>query len=182
MCYYFLQFSKLTQTMAEDYDALCLKSPPKDDVLNAKISCSKRDQVDFLVSAKQERGIVLAVSAVKWSYPARASLFHLQNLEKESKKQKQQTSVRCFLIDQEKDRLFCKQHSVMVGIPTLQAWHESEPIYFARNGLSTSQIVHGPFNHDQYLRIIKLINRAIKGAEKSQQPLQEIDVDFLDGK
>ncbi len=165
--------------MAEDYDQLCLKSPPKDDVLTAQIQCSQREHVEFIVSAKQERGIVIAVSAVKWSYPARASLWHLQGLERKSKLM-QSMNVKPFLIDQELDRTFCKQHGIMVGVPVLQAWYQSDPLFFSRTGRKTKQIVHGPFNFEQYQKLIKHINRAINIATKTQSPLQPIDVDFLD--
>ena len=165
--------------MAEDYGVLCLKSPPKDDVLNAKIPCAKRDHVDFIVTAKQERGIVIAVSAVKWSYPARASLWHLQSLGKKNKLL-QSMNVKPFLIDQDADRSFCKLHGIMVGVPVLQAWFQSDTLFFSRTGWKTQEIVHGPFNYEQYLKLIKQINRAINLSTKTQSPLQPIDVDFLD--
>ena len=164
----------------EEYESLCLSAPPKDKVLDANIPVSKRDHVDFIVSAKQERGIVITVSAVKWSYPGKSSIYHLYMLEKEGKLQS--LNVKPFIIDQEKDRLFCKQNQIMVGIPTLQAWYQYEPIYFNRTGWKSSNIVCGPFNYDQYLKMIKLINRAIQHAQKAQSALSEIDVDFLDDK
>ena len=162
----------------EEYSALCLSSGPVDSVLDASIPVSKRDHVDFIVTAKQERGIVICVSGVKWSYPAKSSLYHLYILEKEGKLQS--LNVKPFLIDQDKDRQFCKQNNIMTGIPTLQSWYQSEVIYFTRNGWKTSNIVCGPFNYDQYLKLIKLIERAIRHAQKTQSALKEIDVDFLD--
>eukprot|EP00483_Globobulimina_turgida_P004650 UN04659 len=164
----------------EEYEHLCLRVPPKDEVFDTNIPVSKREHVDFILSAKQELGIVITVSGVKWSYPGRSSMYHLYILEKEGKLKSMNVSP--FLIDQEKDRIFCKQNGIMVGVPTLQSWFQSEPIYFTRNGWKTSNIVCGPFNYDEYLKIIKLINRAINNAQKTQSQLKEIDVDFLDDK
>ena len=167
--------------MDAQYEGLALKKPPKDDVLDANITLSTRDHIDFVIDKKQERGIVLAVSAIKWSYPGRASLYHLNNLEKELKDgNMSKYDAKTFCIDQEKDRPFCKQHGIMVGVPTLECWFQSEPIYFQRNGWKTSAVVCGPFNYDQYAKIIKLITRAIANAQKTQTALSQIDVDFLD--
>lgn len=164
----------------EDVEPLCLRAPPKDEVLDANIPVSKRDHVDFIVSAKQERGIVITVSACKWSYPGKSSIYHLYLLEKEGKLKS--LNVKPFIIDQEKDRLFCKNNNIMVGVPCLQAWYQSEPIYFNRTGWKSSNLCCGPFNYDQYLKLIKLIQRAIQHAQKTQSELREIDVDFLDDK
>mmetsp|Transcript_39 Transcript_39/g.62 ORF Transcript_39/g.62 Transcript_39/m.62 type:complete len:163 (-) Transcript_39:56-544(-) len=159
---------------------LFLRSAPQDEVFATNIAVAKRDHVEFMISAKQERGIVFCISAVKWSYPGRASMYHLVQLEQEGKLKSMK--VKPFIVDQEKDRAFCKQNKVMVGVPMLQAWFDSQPIYFARNAWKTSQIVCGPLNADQYIKLIKLMTRAISQAQKTQSTLKAIDVNFLDEK
>lgn len=166
-------------------DPFWLRSlPTNDEILTTNLSFHSRSDIEAKIHSKSSRSskfhMCIALSAVQWSHPSKASLYHLQSIRIENKLDFQKGGVHCYLIDQEEDRTFSSMNQLMIGVPFLQIWFSSEPIYFQRKGYKLSSILHGPFNQLNLTKIIKLLRKSAVIAQKTATQIKPLNVSFMD--
>jgi len=96
------------------------------------------------ISNDNENVFILGLGTT-WCYPCKKSFKHLYKFSELKKQQK----LKVFLLDQEKNRDFCRKQGIIVGTPVIMMYYCGKEMVFSRGASEPSNKLKGLVNLQQ---------------------------------